>query len=194
MTLAAFSVACERNRDRADAQREASTSSTIGTSDLNRVSRTDKTFVRDIAIAETAEIELSKLVPERSSNTEIKKFAQEMIDDHGKSMRSLKALADQYKVQVPADLDSRRSRLRDKLAKLRAGDFDREYVDAIVDGHEEALDKLGARVDEENPVLPEKSDNAATTSLNQWAATAYPAVRSHLEAAKALKTAIDKGR
>ena len=63
-----------------------------------------------------------------------------------------------------------------------------------MDGHEEALDKLGARVDEENPVMPEKSDNAATTSLNQWAATAYPAVRSHLEAAKALKTDVDKRR
>jgi len=218
IALAAVSGACERNRDRADAQRDAAGRPTAGNEDHNRVPRADRSFVRDVAIGNTVEIELSKLAPERSSNDDVKKFAQQMADDHTKSMKSLKAIADQYNIPVSADMDSRRTRLRDKLANARGNDFDRAYMDAIVDGHEEMLDKLESRVDEEKlaeyktessdkvagtktseraeavAVLPEKSDNAATTSLNQWAATTYPDVRTHLEAAKALKTVVDQRR
>jgi hypothetical protein len=41
-------------------------------------------------------------------------------------------------------------------------------------------------------VLPEKSDNVVTFSLNEWAAASDPTVRAHLEAARVLKIAVDK--
>lgn len=218
MTVAAFSLACERNRDRAETQREASTAATTGNAEHNRVPRSDRTFVRDVAIGNTVEIELSKLAPERSASNDVKKFAQKMADEHTKTMSSLKGVADQYNIPMSADMDSRRTRLRDKIANSRGPEFDRAYMDAIVDGHEEMLDKLESRVDEQKlaefkmestdkvagtktseraetvAVLPEESDDASTTSLNQWAATTYPAVRSHLEEAKALKTTLDTRR
>jgi len=222
MCLGTLSMACEGNGGRADAQRDTSTATTASNADRNadhnKVSRSDRNFVQDVAIGNTVEIELSKLAPERSANNDVKKFAQQMSDEHTKTMASLKAVADQYNIPVSADLDSLRTRLRDKLANLRGSEFDRAYMDAIVDGHDEMLDTLWSRVDEEKlaeyktessdrvagtktterteakAILPEKSDNAATTSLNQWAATTYPAVRSHLEEAQALQKQVDKRR
>jgi putative membrane protein len=169
-----------------------------------------------MAIANMAEIELAKLVPERSTDDEIKKFAQLMIDDHTSSLNSLKAIAAQHNIPVPTELDPRHTRLRDKLAKWHGNEFERNYMDAMIDEHEDMLDELEERVDEEKlaeykaeiadrlagkkaveraevvAVLPEQSDNVVTMSLNEWAATAYPTVRAHVDAARLLKIAVDK--
>jgi putative membrane protein len=125
-------------------------------------------------------------------------------------------VASKHNIQVPSDVDAKHRDLADKLSKLQGADFDREYMDAMVDGHEDVLDTLGKRVDQttlrewqsemadrlsgkkvvaqarEILILPEKSDNPVTMDLNQWAATGYPIVRAHLDAAKVLADALKK--
>ena len=207
-------VGCDRNHASQAARADAAVGTGGQTS--TTISRADKTFVHDMAIANMAEVELGKLAPERSQDNEVKKFAQLMIDDHTKSLNSLKAIAAHYNVDVPADLDGRRARLRDKIAKWHGNEFDRAYMDEAVDAHEDVLDELEPRVDEAKlaeykaeiedrvagkkaveraqvvAVIPEKSDNVVTMSLNEWAASAYPIVRAHLDAARVLKIAVDK--
>ena len=214
LSLAAV-IGCDRNRAEGTSRADSAVG-TAGESDRNKVTRSDKSFVRDMAIANMAEVELAKLVPERSTDDEIKKFAQLMIDDHTKSLDSLKAIAAQHNIPVPTELDPRHMRLRDKLAKWHGNEFERNYMEAMIDEHEDMLDELEDRVDEARlaeykaeiadrlagkkavehaevvAVLPEKSDNAVTMSLNEWAATAYPIVRAHVEAARLLKVAVDK--
>jgi putative membrane protein len=208
-------VGCDRNKAN-DTSRADSAVGTAGESDRNKVKRADKSFVHDMAIANMAEVELGKLAPERSTDNEVKKFAQLMIDDHTKSLNSLMAIAAQYNVPVPTELDGKHARLRDKLAKWHGTEFEREYMDAMVDEHEDALDTLESRVDETKlaeykaeiadrlagrkaveraevvAIIPEKSDNPLTMSLNEWAAATYPIVRAHLDAARVLKIAVDK--
>ena len=212
---AAAIVGCDRKK--ADGSSRAdSTVGTTGRSDANNVSRSDKAFVHDMAIANMVEIELARLVPDRSADTEIKKFAQLMIDDHTTSLSSLKAFAAEHNIPVPAALDGRQARLRDKLAKWHGNEFERQYMDEVVDAHEDVLDELESRVDEATlaeyksemedrlagrktvqnaqlvAIIPEKSDNAVTMGLNQWAAAAYPVVHAHLDAARVVKIAVDK--
>jgi putative membrane protein len=214
LSLAAV-VGCDRNRADGTSRAESAVG-TAGESDRNKVTRGDKSFVRDMAIANMAEVELAKLVPERSTDDGIKKFAQLMIDDHTSSLNSLKAIAAEHNIPVPTELDPRHTRLRDKLAKWHGNEFERNYMDAMIDEHEDMLDELEERVDEEKlaeykaeiadrlagkkaveraevvAVLPEQSDNVVTMSLNEWAATAYPTVRAHVDAARLLKIAVDK--
>ena len=213
LSIAAI-VGCDRKE--ADGSRADSAVGTTGMSDLHKVSRSDKAFVHHMAIANMVEIELARLVPDRSADTEIKKFAQLMIDDHTKSLNSLKAFSAEHNIPVPAALDGRQARLRDKLAKWHGNEFERQYMDAVVDAHEDVLDDLESRVDEATlaeykaemddrlagkktiqnaqvvAIIPEKSDNAVTMGLNEWAAATYPLVRSHLDAARVLKIAVDK--
>ena len=95
---------------------------------------------------------------------------------------------------------------KDKLTKLRGADFDKEYMGAMVDGHEDVVRDLRSRVDEnrslgdrvtgknpENPatVKPESSDNRVTASVNQWAADVLPTVERHLDRAKQIKDNLD---
>ena len=108
------------------------------------------------------------------------------------------------------------ARLRERIAKWHGNEFERAYMDAAVDGHEDTVQMLEPRVDEANlaaykteiadriagrkavergmvvAIIPEKSDNPLTMKLNEWAATAYPIVRAHLDAARVLKIAVDK--
>jgi putative membrane protein len=218
LTIALATVAvlgCDRTKAKTTSRADSAVGTT-GQTDHSKVSRADKAFVHDMAIANMAEIELAKLAPERSTDSEVKKFAQLMINDHTKSLDSLKVVAAQYNVPLPTELDGKHTRLRDKIAKWHGNEFDRTYMDAMVDEHEDALDALEPRIDEARlaeykaemadrlagkktveqaavvAVMPEKSDNPLTMSLNEWAAAAYPVVRSHLDAARLLKIAVDK--
>jgi putative membrane protein len=217
-SVTAVTIACDRNKtnDTARADSAVGTTGTADPAERNKVSRTDKNFVHDLAIANIGEIELAKLAPERSTDSEVKKFAQLMIDDHTKSLNSLKAIAAEYSVAVPSELEGRHARLRERIAKWHGNEFERAYMDAAVDGHEDTLQMLEPRVDEANlaaykteiahriagrraveqgvvvAIIPEKSDNPLTMKLNEWAATAYPIVRAHLDAARLLKIAVDK--
>jgi putative membrane protein len=218
LTIALVAVAiigCDRNKAN-DTSRTDSAVGTAGTSDRPQVSRADKSFVHDMAIVNIAEVELGKLAPERSTDNEVKKFAQLIVDDHTKSLNGLKGIAAQHNVEVPTALDGRHARVRDKIAKWHGPEFDRAYMDAAVDGHEQVLDMLEPRVDEARlaeykaeiadrlagrkaveraevvAIIPEKSDNPLTMSLNEWAAATYPIVRAHLDAARLLKIAVDK--
>jgi putative membrane protein len=163
--------------------------SAIGTTGSTDVSSSDRDLVRDLSVGNMAEIELGKLAAAKATNTEVKKFGQKLTDEHTKALDSLKAVASQHKISVATALDDEHEKLRMRLSGLSGAEFDREFIDAMIDGHQETLDALEPRVDESNmaAVIPEKSDNAATMGINRWAAQAYPAVHAHLEAAKAIK-------
>jgi putative membrane protein len=167
----------------------------VGTAGSDNISRGDRDFVHDVAIANMAEIELGRMASDRAVSPEVKKFAQTMIDDHTKAGDDLKAVASRHNIPMPTDLDNKHVDLRDKLQKLNGADFDKEYMSAMVNGHEDVVSKLGSRVDstDAKAVVPEKSDNAVTKAINEWAAAAYPVVHHHEEMAKDVEKNLKKG-
>jgi len=210
--VAAMGVGCNRVDNAATAGDRAI--GTAGDVDRNRATDSDQQFVSDLAIAGMAEVKLGKLAAEKSGNAEVKKFADMMVADHTKAGNELKIVAMQHAIVVPIDIDAKHSELYDKLAKLQGVEFDREYMSAMVDGHSGVVDQLESRIDKQNltdwktrmgdwlsgkgtrpeavSVTPERSDNAASRAINQWAADAYPTVQGHFVEAKALKSAVDK--
>jgi putative membrane protein len=206
---AALTVACNGDA-RTDVATTDDTRETIGTSgDLDRddgfdVARGDQNFVEDLSYAGMAEIELGRLATQHGSHAEVKRFGQMMIDDHTKAGNELKQIAAQYNLQQPAGLDEKHRELRDRLAKLSGAEFDREYIDAMIDSHQDVVDKLQSRVDETDRsavatgqaerntnVKPEDADNHVEASLNMWAATTLPATKAHLDKAKAIQDTLN---
>jgi putative membrane protein len=72
--------------------------------------------------------------------------------------------------------------LEERLSTLSGAEFDREYIDAMVDDHEEAVNELERHTD---------SDNAR---LKQYASSTLPVVRQHLERARQIKEQLDNRR
>jgi putative membrane protein len=190
---------------------------TAGTSGrADAVSSADKDFVLDASRANAAEIDLSRLALEHSSSADVKQFAQMMVDDHTAAATKLSSVASQNAIDAPATPDDDHVKVREKLVSRHGLDFDRDYIDAMIDDHGKVVDKLESRVDKEtvskwkdqqvNPadgtkakvemktdaIVPEKSDNPVTQQINAWAAETYPVAYAHLQNAKALKDALKK--
>jgi putative membrane protein len=74
-----------------------------------------------------------------------------MVKDHSKAGDELRQIASQLNIQQPAQLDQKHKDLVDKLSMLQSAEFDREYINAMVQGHQEVLGKVRARVEAKVP-------------------------------------------
>jgi len=217
---AVVAIGCDNNRRDTPAATTADPAAvgTAGEADRNKPGLGDKDFVNDAAIAGMAEVELGRMASEKGASPDVKKFGKMMVDDHTAAGDRLKAIATQHNVEWPAGLDDKHRDLRDKLAKLSGAEFDREYMSAMVDGHEGVASKLESRIDKETlskwktettdqvagkkakvegkaiAVMPERSDNPISMAINQWAADTYPTVQAHLSTAKQLNSGLSKRR
>jgi len=98
-----------------------------------------------MAVAGMAEVQLGQLASERASDAEVKAFGQMMVTDHSRANDELKQVASQLNVTLPTQLDSKHRDLAERLSKLRGADFDRQYMNAMVQGHQEVAAKLRTR-------------------------------------------------
>ena len=178
--------------------------------------KSDGGFVHDVAMMNMAEIELSRSAIKKSMNADIKSFAQRLIDDHDAAGGKLKSvLADGW----PAQLDEKHRELADELGRKHGDEFDREYTEAMIKGHEDLVARLESRLDVQSltdwktaaagraqtgalpdPKLemrdvqprPNASDDELTKKINQWAAETYPIAQKHLDTARTLENATKK--
>jgi putative membrane protein len=181
----------------------------------------DEDFVRDVALKNMAEVELGRMALDKATNLDIKSFAQRMINDHGAAVQRLKSVMSGQPIQWPVQLDDNYRKTADELAKKQGANFDRDYVKAMVEGHQDLAAKLESRLDVQSlaewktaaagrtaskalpepevamrdvQVRPIKSDRDVTMKINQWAADTYPVAQKHLATARTLETATKKGR
>lgn len=173
-------------------------------------------FINDMTIANLAEVQLGKMASEKASNSDVKSFGQMMVKDHTQANSELQQIASQLNVQPPAQLDQKHKDLSEKLSKLSGAEFDREYINAMVMGHEEVLGKLRAHADagvsgahsgaagaagdhgaaaggdHSSPSGNRSSVGHGDEALTRWAAKVMPTVQKHLDRAKAIQSKVAK--
>ena len=148
----------------------------------------DRAFVEKMGQANIAEVKLGQLAAERAANAQVKQFAGRMVNDHQKANGELKQIASKMAVQLPADLDAKHQELYDRLSKLKGPEFDREYMKAMVDGHQEVLGELERQTgSSERGVGTAGGASQANASVSGWAKNTLPDVRQHLEQAKQIE-------
>lgn len=174
----------ERNNEALDdTPAREDTVGTVGADD-------NREFLTKAMDASTAEVELGRMAQQKAASADVKRFAQMMVTDHGKALDELKPIAGRLGTPMVAQLDDEHRDLRDRLSRLDGAEFDREYMQAMVDGHEDVIDLLQTRADEDRvgdnkgTATPERSGDAMATAVNQWAAKALPTTRHHLEEAR----------
>ena len=202
----------------ASSEQPAGRSGAVGTGGAG-ANLSDDEFVRDVALKNMAEVELSRLALEKATNLDIKSFAQRMIDDHGAAGQNLKSVVSGQPIGWPVQLDDKHRKTADELAKKQGADFDRDYVKTMVQDHQDLAAKLESRLDVQSladwktaaagrsdskalpepniamrdvQVHPNKSANEISMKINQWAADTYPVAQKHLDTARTLETATNK--
>ena len=86
------------------------------------------------AKASMSEVAISRVAASRTSNPEVRRFAQKMIDDHEGAIEQLGVVAGARGVSLLAK-DPRPQ----KWEKRDAKNFDREYLDQMIDDHEKMV-------------------------------------------------------
>jgi putative membrane protein len=144
-----------------------------------KLSKADQRIVMDMARANMAEIEAGKLALSKSQNDEVKKFAQQMIDDHGTALTEVQALAQARNVTLPTELDKKHKAMAAKLEKMSDTGFDRAYMaQAGVSDHKQVLSMLKKyRVSAKDP------------EVKGLAEKMLPVVEQHLKSAQQMSTA-----
>jgi putative membrane protein len=135
----------------------------------------DTTFMKTAAMDGMAEVEHGKLAAQNASSSDVKQFAQRMVDDHGKANTELKSLAAQKNVTLPTALDAKHKSMQDKLSKLNGAAFDSAYLAHMVSAHKEAVALFEREV---------KSGKDAETKA--FAEKTLPTLQEHLKMAQDL--------
>ncbi len=139
----------------------------------------DAEFTTKAAAGGMAEVELGRLAIEKSTNMQIKEFATMMVNDHGKANEELKMIATSKNISLPTKLDEDHQKMWDNLNAKTAKDFDKKYVDDMIDGHKKMLD-----------LLEKQAKDGVDTELKAFAAKTAPVVKEHLNRIKKIKDAM----
>jgi len=153
-------------------------------SDDKETKHTDKTFVYKASASDLAEINLGRIAAKSGGSDSVKKFGQQMVDDHGKTSKELIDLANKKNLKVAPKMDDEHEKLSRKLAGLSGAEFDRAYMAGQVKDHEMAVS-----------LFEKQSKDGSDKDLKTWAEKTLPHLRDHLKMAKEINDKLDgKGK
>jgi putative membrane protein len=136
----------------------------------------EKSFVEKAAKGNFAEVELGKLASQKSDDSQVKAFGQQMITDHSKANDQLKPIADSASVPWPTQLTGESKTVYDRLSKLSGAQFDKLYVQMMVQDHQK--DAAEYRIE---------SSKVKDPQLKTYVSQTLPVVEQHLNHIKQLQ-------
>lgn len=170
------------NNPHASASTTGAGAMTGRSSSSDKLSWGDRRFVTKAAEGGMAEIDVAKLATEKASNSEVKSFAQKLVDDHQMVATELEGIAAQKNVKLDDDNDH--DHTYKKLSKKSGSDFDQEFVEHMIDEHEKDI-----------KMFEKASEDAKDSDVKAFAAKHVDHLREHLKMAQDLKqTLMPTGR
>jgi putative membrane protein len=136
----------------------------------------DRSFVKKAAKSGMAEVNISRVAVERTSNQQVREFAQMMVADHTKANTKLADLASSKGVMLPMGDDDDTA----DWAKKDVKDFDEDYIDKMVSDHKDAVD-----------LFEKEAKKGDDPDLAAFARETLPTLQQHLAKANALKEMLD---
>jgi putative membrane protein len=138
-----------------------------------------KEFVTDTYENGLAEVKMGQLALGKTANADVKKFAQMMVDDHGKANTELKAIADAKNVKVATE-PTMVAKGKEKMMDAKSGaDFDKAFADAMTDSHKKSVE-----------AFEKASKDSKDADVKAFATKTLPTLREHLAHAEALKAKV----
>ena len=132
---------------------------------LAELMMTDQKFIEKAAKGNLLEIQLSEQALTKSFSTEIKSFAQTIIDDHSAVDKGLAEISGSMGIRVPDGLDSDQKDVMDSIKDLSGSDFDKAYTKRMRADHDDAVSlfEVGSADTKLNPKLRKFSDKTLPT-------------------------------
>lgn len=137
-----------------------------------KVNSSEQMFLRHAAEIDLSEVDLAQLAQQNASADAVKHFAQRMITDHTQNLQMLKDLAARVDIVLPDQLGTQQTALYGRLAKLSGTEFDHAYINAMVEGHTQAVSDFKNEV-----------KSASDADVRNYATKTLPTIEGHLKLA-----------
>jgi putative membrane protein len=143
----------------------------------------DHTFAMEAAQANHDEVTLGKMAADKATNSDVKKFAQRMMNDHSKAQDQLKDLPALKAANLPMTMAAEAKALESRLSRLSGSAFDKAYIDAMVEDHQKDIQKF-----------ERATRNVSNQDLKQWASNTLPVLQEHLQQARQIQQELSKSQ
>ncbi len=171
---AAFLVACETKKNDSEHAAESQNEEKMKDSVITpSITKDDEEFAVKIANAGMKEIELGKLAEEKGELKEVKEFGKHMVHQHTEMAAELKNVAQLKNITLPDSLSADAKSEKEELMKLKGREFDKKYMNAMVEGHKKVLS-----------ALEKEAADTQDPNLKAFAEKGIPIIKEHLQMAE----------
>lgn len=136
----------------------------------------DSEFAVKAADGGMMEVMMGELAQKNSTMQELKDYGKMLVTDHSKANEELKALAAQKNISLPAAMSSDHQKKYDDMAKKIGQDFDKDFIDMMIDDHEDDID-----------LFKDEADNGNDADIKAFASKTLPTLQQHLDRIKQIK-------
>ncbi len=141
------------------------------------VDQATKDFVADAATGGMMEVELGNLAQQKAKSQQVKDFGKMMVDDHTAANNNLKDIASKKNIEVPASITDDQKKDIDKLSKKSGADFDKAYVDMMVEDHKKDI-----------AAFKKATGALGDNDIKNFATNTLPTLQKHLDAIQSIKS------
>jgi putative membrane protein len=194
LAMLALGIGCGGNENSENTSSDSSTvttqnmdtsstsmSGTATTTGQDTSMASDSAFVLEAASGGLMEVSLGKLAQSNGSSVSVKEFGKMMVADHSKANTELKAVAAKKGITIPASPAEKQQKNIDDLSTKKGADFDKAYVDLMVDDHKEDIDKFQTEANKGNDA-----------DVKAFAAKTLPVLTKHLDHIQKIQDATKK--
>ncbi len=139
-------------------------------------------ILADIAVIDKTEIILGVVASNKKVSADVMDFAKFLIDHHGSNLTQVLEMAHNLHLKSLNSNQSNKlategNEAMMKLGSLQGKQFDKAYIDAMVKGHQAALDLIDTQL----------MKQAKTESIKSFLSNTRAAVAQHLDMAKKIQ-------
>lgn len=162
-------------------EKKDSSSMTAGTPDTNKtvvampVDKMDADFAVEAANGGMMEVELGNYAVQNALSQRVKDFGAMMVRDHTKGNDQLKQLAGARNITLPQVTGADEKKTMDDLMKKKGKDFDKAYMDMMIDDHKKDIHEFEKAV-----------KDCKDSEIKDFATKTLPVLQMHLDSCKAI--------
>ena len=140
----------------------------------------DVKFAAEAASGGLTEVALGKLAQQKGVDKRVKNFGGMMVMDHSKANNEFKLLANSKNITLSTAPNADDQKVIDEMSKKSGKDFDKAYVNDMVDDHKKDIKKF-----------EEASKNCKDPDIRAFATKTLSVLNKHLEAISAIHDSME---
>lgn len=165
---------CQQSNQNVQAARETTNTEDRGNNAV--LNDADKNFLKRAEEDNIKEENLGRVVVQKTQNSDIRAYAQMLVEDHTKALKDLVDLMNQKGMRQPRSLPKLQHEALSKLRGLSGPAFDREVTNHMVEDHQMAVAEFR-----------QEANVAQDNDVKNYASHMLPTLQKHLQRAQELQ-------